>query len=52
MPHPEAPPLPRPPPRHAQVIKSLQKLGLATNVKLPSEKQMDRMRIKPAAVSA
>lgn len=31
-----------------QVIRSLQKLGLATNVKLPTEKQMDRMRIKPA----
>ncbi|KAL4442947.1 hypothetical protein ABPG77_008438 [Micractinium sp. CCAP 211/92] len=30
------------------VIRSLQKLGLATNVKLPTEKQMDRMRIKPA----
>jgi len=29
------------------LIKTLETLGLATNVKLPTEKQMDRLRFKP-----
>jgi len=35
------------------VIAGLQKLGLATNVKLPTEKQKARLRInKPAVAGA
>jgi stearoyl-CoA desaturase (delta-9 desaturase) len=34
------------------VVRALQAVGLATNVKLPSEKQKARLRIDPAAVAA
>lgn len=31
------------------VIKALEKVGLASNIKLPSEKQKERLRLKPEA---